>query len=377
MMIVLRNAVLTVSMLAALSACGGPQEELPPPPVRPVKLFTVEGAGGVALRRFPGTIDASQRAELSFRVNGVLQEILVNEGDRVKKAQVLAKLDPTDYKIRVSDRQATFDKTSKNFDRAKELIQDGTISQSDYDQVEANFRTSQAALKLAKQDLAYTRLKAPFAGSIGRRDVDNFEEVQPKQAIFQLQSVDQLDVGIDLSENLVRSVRRAEQAGSVSDSEAASVVEAYASFEGKEADKFPLKIKEVSTKADPQTQTFRVTFTMPQPKDFAVLPGMTANVFLDLSRVVSTDTAKWVPISAVIADGGLDAQVWVLDDKTMMVSVRPVKIGRMSGGNIEVSSGLVGGEEIVSVGAAYLAEGMQVSRMILTEQAEPRADDPS
>jgi multidrug efflux pump subunit AcrA (membrane-fusion protein) len=329
MMAILRNAVLTVSMLAALSACGGPPEESPPPPVRPVKLFTVEGAGGEALRRFPGAISASQRAELSFRVNGTLQEIPVKEGDKVKKGQVLAKLDPTDFKIRVSDRQATFDKTKKNFDRAKELIQDGTISQSDYDQVEANFRTSQAALSLAKQELAYTELKAPFAGSIGRRD------------------------------------------------EASRVVEAYAAFEGKEGDKFPLKIKEVSTKADAQTQTFRVTFTMPQPKDFTVLPGMTASVFLDLSRVVSTDTAKWVPIGAVVADGELDARVWVLDDKTMTVSERPVKIGRMSGSNIEVSSGLVGGEEIVSVGAAYLAEGMQVSRMILTEQAEPRADDPS
>ena len=48
----------------------------------------------------------------------------------------------------------------------------------------------------------------------------------------------------------------------------------------------------------------------------------------------------------------------------------------MSGRNIEVSSGLDGGEEIVSVGAAYLAEGMKVSRMIQTEQAAPRADDP-
>jgi RND family efflux transporter MFP subunit len=183
-------------MLAALSACSGPQEELPPPPVRPVKLFTVEGSDGAALRRFPGAISASQRAELSFRVNGVLQEILVKEGDQVKKGQVLARLDPTDYRIRVSDRQATFDSTEKNFNRAKELIQDGNISQTDYDRVEANFRTSEAALKLAKQDLAYTRLQAPFAGSIGRRDVENFEEIQAKQAIFQLQNVDQLDVAI-------------------------------------------------------------------------------------------------------------------------------------------------------------------------------------
>jgi multidrug efflux pump subunit AcrA (membrane-fusion protein) len=90
MMFILRNVVLTVSMLAALSACGGPAEETPPPPVRPVKLFTVEGTGGAALRRFPGAISASQRAELSFRVNGTLQEIPVKEGDKVKKGQVLA-----------------------------------------------------------------------------------------------------------------------------------------------------------------------------------------------------------------------------------------------------------------------------------------------
>ncbi|MDJ0777149.1 MAG: efflux RND transporter periplasmic adaptor subunit [Gammaproteobacteria bacterium] len=376
MKIVLRNAVLMASMLAVLTACGGPEEEPPPPPVRPVKLFTVEGASGAALRRFPGAISASQRAELSFRVNGVLQEILVKEGDQVKKGQVLARLDPTDYRIRVSDRQATFDNTEKNFNRASELIQDGTISQSDFDQVEANFRSAEAALKLAKQELAYTELKAPFSGSIGRRDVENFEEIQPKQAIFQLQNVDQLDVAIDLSESLVRSIRRAETEGSATESKASRVVMSYASFEGKE-DTFPLKVKEVSTKADPQTQTFRVTFTMAQPQEFRVLPGMTANVFLDLSKVISTDTAKWVPISAVVADGGLDAQVWVLDDETMTVSALPVTIGRMSGANIEVSSGLVGGEEIVSVGAAYLAEGMQVSRMIQTEQAEPRADDPS
>ena len=377
MMTVLRNAALTVSLITTLMACGGTPEELPPPPVRPVKLFTVEGTEGAALRRFPGAISASRRAELSFRVNGTLQEILVKEGDKVKKGQVLAQLDPTDYKIRVNDRQATFDKTSKNFDRAKELIQDGTISQSDYDQVEANFRTSQAALELAKQELGYTELKAPFGGSIGRRDVDNFEEVQSKQAIFQLQNVDRLDVLIDLSESLVRSLRRKNQVGSANESEAAPKVEAYASFEGKEADKFPLIFKEASTKADPQTQTFRVTFTMSQPENFAVLPGMTTNVLLDLSQVTSADTAKWVPIDAVVADGGLDAQVWVLDDKTMTVSARPVKIGRMSGSNIEVNSGLVGGEEIVSVGAAYLAEGMKVSRMILTEQAAPRADDPA
>ena len=370
-----RNILLTAPLIIGLVACGKQEVEAPPPPVRPVKLYTVEGTGGASLRQFPGAINASQRAELSFRVGGVLKEILVREGELVKQGQLLAKLDPTDFQIRVNDRQATYDAQRKNFERAEELIVDGNISKQDYDRVEANFRTADAELKLAQQDLAYTELKAPFAGSIGRRDVDNFEEVQAKQAIFQIQNVDQLDVAIDLPENLVRSIRRESQ--DIEDEvERAGKVKALATFDNRQ-DQFELEFKEVATKADSATQTFRVTFTMSQPKTFNVLPGMTADVVLDLTQLVDSDSAKWVPISAVVADNELDARVWVLDGQSMTVSEHPVKIGRMSGRNIEVVEGLEGGEEIVSVGAAYLADGMKVSRMLLSEQAAPRADDPS
>ncbi len=366
----------TAALLPGLFACGGGEQELPPPPVRPVKVFEVEGISGAALRRFPGSISASQRAELSFRVGGVLNKIEVKEGDRVKAGQLLASLDPTDYEIRVKDRQATFDNAQKNYNRGSQLVAQGNISQLDFDRLEANFRTSQAALDAAKQELDYTRLKAPFAGNIGRREVENFEEVTANQPIFQLQNLEQLDVTVNLPENLVRSLQRDPEADTASGSRVADRVQTYASFEGRGEERFPLQFKEVSTKADAQTQTFRVTLTMPQPEGFNVLPGMTANVYMDFSKVVATDTTRWVPVTAVVADSGLDAQVWVLDADSMTVSPRPVTIGRMAEGRIEVTSGLDGGEEIVSVGAAYLADGMQVSRMQLSEQAEPRADDP-
>ena len=368
--------LIAAATLPALVACGGGEEELPPPPIRPVKLFEVEGISGEAVRRFPGSIGASQRAQLSFRVGGVLQKIEVREGDRVKAGQLLAALDPTDYEIRLNDRQATFDNAQKNYNRGSQLVAEGNISQLDFDRLEANFRTSQAALDAARQDLEYTRLKAPFAGNIGRREVENFEEVTANQPIFQLQNLEQLDVSVDLPENLVRSLQRDGQADSSGARRAADQVETWASFEGRDGERFPLEFKEVSTKADAQTQTFRVTLTMPQPQGFTVLPGMTANVFMDFSKVVASDSTRWVPVSAVVADSGLDAQVWVLDGDSMTVSPRTVTIGRMADGRIEVTSGLEGGEEIVSVGAAYLADGMQVSRMQLTEQAEPRADDP-
>ena len=84
---------------------------------------------------------------------------------------------------------------------------------------------------------------------------------------------------------------------------------------------------------------------------------------------------KWVPVRSVQGDNALKPRVWVLNADTMTVSSRSVEIGRMSGRSIQVLEGLDGDEEIVSVGGPYLAEGMLVTRMKLTEQAIPRADD--
>ena len=116
---------------------------------------------------------------------------------------------------------------------------------------------------------------------------------------------------------------------------------------------------------------------MDSPQDFNVLPGMTAQVQLDLRNIMLEDTSRWIPVRSVQADSGLTPQVWVLNPETMTVSSRDVEIGRMSGTTIEIIGGLEGGEEVVAVGAPYLAEGMRVTRMPDREQAIPRADDPA
>ncbi|PLW67713.1 efflux RND transporter periplasmic adaptor subunit [Pseudohalioglobus lutimaris] len=360
-----------------LAGCGQETPQAPPPASRPVKLFTVGGGSSDAIRTFPGRVDATQRAELGFRVGGQLQEVLVKEGDLVEKGQVLARLDPTDYEIVLEDRRANYDNARRNFERGKELIVDGNISRIDFDRMEADFRTASAALSAAEQDVEYTVLSAPFTGRIAARSVENFEEVLARQTVIWLQNIDELDVIINLPESVVRSVRS--EAGPHTDlrrSATAGGIRAHAQFDGRGGRDYPLRPKEIATKADDQTQTFRVTFTMDAPKEFNVLPGMTATVVLDLSGVVDRDAVKWVPARAVQGDSGLEPRVWVLDAETMTVSARPVEIGRMSGRSIEIVSGLEGGEEVVAVGAPYLAEGMKVTRLSLSEQAVPRADDP-
>ncbi|MCB1688926.1 MAG: efflux RND transporter periplasmic adaptor subunit [Halioglobus sp.] len=365
-------------MLLTLVACSDKEVPIEAPLTRPVKTFVVEGGVADAVRTFPGRVDASQRAELSFRVPGRLQKILVKEGDMVEQGQILARLDPADYRLVYEDRKATFDNAQSNFKRGKELVAEGNISRMDFDRMEANFRSASAALSQAEKDLEYTVLESPFSGRVAQRKAENFEEVQAKQTIFSLQNTSQLDIIIDVPESVIRMVRSlGEEHHSVATDERVAVTRAYAEFEGRPGERFPLKPKEIATKANQQTQTFRATFTMASPAKFTVLPGMTATVVLDLSQLIDDDSIlKRVPVRAVQGDSSLKPRVWVLDPESMTVSAREVTIGRMSGAMVEVTDGLAGGEEIVSVGAPYLAEGMKVSRMAVTEQAVPRAGDP-
>jgi RND family efflux transporter MFP subunit len=375
---ILRVLASCFALALVLGGCGREAPEQPPPATRPVKLFTVEGGKESAQRSFPGRIDAAQRAELAFRVSGRLEQIAVKEGDLVTAGQILARLDPTDFRIALEDRQASFDNAERNFSRGRELIGDGNISRLDFDRMEADFRSARAALAAAQQDLDYTVMSAPFQGRIARRLVENYEDVIAKQTILILQNIDQLDVIIDIPESLLRSFNvNMDDEKNPQDFGRRRGLSASARFEGRSDRRFPLRAKELATKADEQTQTFRATFTMDAPRDFAALPGMTTTVDLDLTGLIDQASVKWVPVRSVQADSGLEPRVWVLDDASMTVSSRPVTIGRMSNNLIEIHQGLEGGEEIVSVGAPYLSEGMRVTRMAMTEQAIPRADDPS
>lgn len=360
-----------------LGACGAKDVELSPAVSRPVKLFSVLGGEQSALRVFPGKVDAAQRADVGFRVSGQLEAILVREGDVVIEGQELARLDPADFEIVLEDRQATFDNSESNFTRGKELIVDGNISRRDYDRMEAEFRSASAALSQAQKDMEYTILTAPFSGRIAQRMVENFEDVLGKQTIFRVQNVGELDVVIDMPEALIRSFNVKIDDENLAEVDRTDTIRAVAQFEGRAGAEFPLTLKEVATKADMQTQTFKTTFAMTSPKNFTVLPGMTVNVSVNLAGLVAADTAKWVPVRAVQADSALNSRVWVLDKDSMTVSSQAVSVGRMSGNRIEVLQGLQGGEDIVSVGAPYLSEGMRVSQMASGEQAVPRADDPS
>ena len=357
--------ILGLSSIALLSSgCGNKTEQEEETPAKLVKTVVIGSAVTGGIRNFPARVDADQRVNLSFRVDGTLYKLRVRESDQVKKNQVVAELDPADFKTVVRDRAATYERTSANFERGKKMVKNQYISEMEFDRVKAEYRSAQAALQQAKQNLTYTVLRAPFAGRVARRYVQNFESVKAKQEIIELQSTDIVEIKIDVPEALVLRLRQE------SDKRAGDKVKAYAIFSDKQDVQFPLTFKEASTRADAATKTFEVTFTMPTPKDVTILPGMTASVTIDLGGQLATNDIVELPASAVVGSTSLTPTVWVVDPKSMTVGPRSVKVGRMLGSRIQIISGVTNGERVVVAGAAYLSEGTKVRLMPAEEQAE-------
>ena len=350
----------------SLSGCAEKEEPVVIDTARPVKSVVVGGPQASGERRFPGRVDSSSKAELAFRIPGTVKTLHVRKGDVVEAGQVLIELDPTDYEITLKDRQATYDRTKADFERVGELVKDGFISKSDYDKKEGEYKSAEAALHAAEQDIKYTKLSAPFGGTVAERYVETAEEVQAKQDVLAIQDEDQLEIKVDVPESIVTQVSRD------SADERAPV---YATFDAKPDVQVDLVFKEISTRADAATQTFQVTFLMEPPEGLNILPGMTATVVADVGKITSGKSKHFLPVSAVTADAGLEPFVWVIDEQAMTVAKRPVQVGRMSGWNIEVDSGIEPGSRIVTAGVGYLADGMKVRLMLESEQAQPRPEE--
>ncbi|MHC4477799.1 MAG: efflux RND transporter periplasmic adaptor subunit [Planctomycetota bacterium] len=347
-----------------IASCGKKEEPPPREVVRPVKMMTVTSSSEAFKRRLPGTVRAAQRVDLAFQVGGPLIELPVEEGQNVKKGQLLARIDPRDFQVNLRNAEgqqakakAALQRAQKEYDRIVRIRKQdpGAASESmvdrrraDLDKAKADIKSLQATVEAAKDKLDYTYLRAPFSGIIATRYVDNFQEVRAKQPVVTLDDLSHVEILVDVPENAMATVR----AGNVS---------AFAEFTGAPDKRYEVNLKEYSTRADPKTQTYRVVLTMPAPEDIRVLPGMTATVEGTRPDQEKTSDRFVTPAIAVFADETGASHVWVYDKETMTVQRRKVITGNLTGtGSIEIVGGLATGDMIAVSGVSMLREGMKV-----------------
>lgn len=349
--------VLLAAALALLAGCSDPDTPTVAEAPRPVKLHTVGDPMASQVREFPGRLKSPEEAQLSFRTGGELAQLRVREGQQVKRGELIAELDNTDQQLRLNDRQATFDLTRSQLDRMQQLVERQMVSRAEFDERQAQYNQAEAALNLARQDLAYTRLVAPFDGLVARTHVERYQVVQPNEPILTLYAGKSMDVVFQMPENLLATLR-----SGLRPTEYQPLVR-MENFQGLE---FPAVYKEHASQPDPQTLTYQVTLTIEPPEELVLLPGMSATVLVDFARLRQTQAGGvLVPVEAVFApDSGSasDRQVWVVTevDGQSRVQARRVEVGRLTRSGIEILSGLEPGEVIVVAGVGELAEGKAV-----------------
>ncbi len=346
-----RAAALFMSILFLFSAgCGKKEEEKRPEVNRPVKVMTVKDSKALLTQGFPGTVRASRRAILSFKVSGPLVELHVEEGQQVKKGEIIAQIDKRDFLNAVREAVANYREAEQQFRRYKELYAQKQVSKADFDRYMAARDVTLARLQDARNALCDTTLRAPFDGIIAKRYVENYYKVKAKEPIVYLQDISKIEVLIDVPELSMAALR---------EKSSVNIAAAFESIPGK---KFPLEVKEYSTEADPATQTYQVVLVTDQPREANILPGMTATV----TAAFKPDEAGGnheiiVPALSVLDAPENKPYLWVFDPGQGVVHKRYVRIGSLrDSGSIHITEGLKPGEIIVIAGVTKLREGMKV-----------------
>lgn len=336
-------------LLLFLTACGRNDTVEQADAIQPVKIQTISPSAGEALLEFPAVIRARNSVEMAFNVPGQVTELPAIEGRPVEEGALLASLDNTEYRARLEAAEAALKLARTDFDRFNDLSKSGAVAIAELDQKRAALQAAKSELDLARKSFDDTVLRAPFAGVVSRRLVQRFTNVQAKQPVVVFQSLRPLDVIIDVPEPMV--IRSA-----YSEGQPPKTLVTFDSLPGTE---MPVRFRELSTEADPQTQTFRVAFSLEDTGGVAVLPGMSATLVAERRKSAGRSVYLLPPLAVTEnPDGG--QFVWIFDPDTGMVSQRMVEVGRLQDGGIEITSGLSEGDQVVVAGISKLSPGMKV-----------------
>lgn len=346
--------ILSYVLLAGLtSACTEQEVKVKDPETKLVRIFTVEDKSLQNNRVFPGIVEAKKYAVLSFKVPGSLSELTSNAGMEFTKGQLLAKLDDKDFLVNLEQAKASYDLAESELKRMKELSSKGLVAKSRLDQVSANFKTAKANLTARENELDYSQIRAPFNLSVASIHVENFEQISPTQPILTVHDVSSYNISIQVPQNLMANVK-----DDVDD------YQPEVSFSAKPNLIYKAKLSEWVTNTDSASDTYKVLFSIDTPEELNILPGMTAKVKIDLNQVMGTESSSiLVPLSAVFSstsENSSNGAVWVVADDSTLVK-REVKLGRISGQEIQILSGLSNGEKVVTAGVERLTAGLKVS----------------
>ena len=335
-----------------------------------VSVGTAEATGGGSATgagiSANGYVVARTKASVSSKVLGRLAWVEVTEGSQVTRNEVIARLESADYEAallaanaNVAQLDAQHVQAQRELKRAQSLRAQDLVSDAELESAQTRVEVSlaqanagRAQARLAEATLENTRVRAPFTGTVLRKDAEVGEIVAPssagggltRTAIVTMADLSTLEVEVDVNEAYIAQV--------VNGQPARITLDAYpdTSFVG--------RVRQVVPTADRQKATVLVKVSI-LDRDPRILPEMGAKVVFEAhgGQVVAAPRRVFVPQAALVQSGGR-ASVWVMENGK--VRQQAVDVGPARGDRIEVRQGLLGGENLVLSPPAGLKDGIKV-----------------
>ena len=346
---------ISLALLMALGGCKHDEEAALE--VRSARTVVVDPKPVHNDRQAVGEVKPRYESDLSFRVPGKVLARRVDVGASVRKSDTLAMLDTQDFQNRlrsaeadVTGAEADLVEARANHERKAKLLKDGWTPQATYDTALRNLRSAEARLTSAKAQLAlardqlrYTELKADFDGVITAVNVEADQNVATGQTVLKLARPADKDGVFNIAEMAFMDRNQGSKHSEVivwplSDPEL--------KIEG--------IVREVSPVADSTTRTYTVKVTLKNPP-----PQLRFGMSIGGRLKASSGPVVALPLSALFEQNGRPA-VWVVDERSGSVALRPVAVARYETDTAVIADGLAKGDVVVTAGVNTLREGQKV-----------------
>lgn len=322
--------------------------------VRPVTLIEVTSLSSYD-KDFVGVVSAEQYTNFAFRVGGLITKTYVTEGAFVKKGQLMAELDPSDFLLQLESDKAQLVTTKSILDRNARLLDKQAISTQDYEIAQSNYLKAKSAYEYTENQLEYTKLRAPFSGSIEKKFVENYQKIQPGEPIFKLINPEVLEIKFTLPESDVNILR------------AENKIDYFVEFDNLRGQLFTAQLRDaVDASVDGAgiPVTLSITDKRFDPRTNNVKAGFACKVKVLVDNQAFVKSFCKIPLTAIFADPELRNRsfVWVYDSESSTVSRRMItNAGLLGNEDVVISSGLEPGDRVVVAGVHQIVDGQKVT----------------
>lgn len=303
----------------------------------PVSVIRAERGDIDSVMIFSSNVDSEKQVQIYPMSGGILEEILKDEGDRVKKGDVLARLDDREASLNEEKSRLNYEQLTAELKRQKELFEKNMISEDSYEKL--RFSTEQARVdwQSNKLQLSYTRITTPIDGIVGRREIKIGNKINTTDLAFTVVDTREKIAVVHVPEQSRKEIHVGQNA--------------FLTATGVDV---PAKVKRFSPSVDPDSGTVKVTVSSSDPDNHLAI-GQFVNV--RLIRDVHKNTLL-LNKEALVYEGG-KVFVFRLEEGDTVSKVE-IKTDFESGVNIEVVDGLRDGDRVVTAGKSSVKSGDKV-----------------